>query len=119
MEWKNTPRPSGFSPAQLMFGRAQKTAMPRLGVTHARIDYELAEEDRVNRDLAMKKTFDSGSRALPPLKIGDKVVMQDKASKKWTREGQVKEVDVNERSYVITFPDGGELRRNQRFLRKV
>ena len=55
LEWKNTPKPSGFSPAQLMFGRAQKTAMPRLEVTHARIDYELAEEDRVNRDLAMKK----------------------------------------------------------------
>ena len=36
---------------------SKKPAMPRLEATHARIDYELAEEDRVNRDLAMKKNI--------------------------------------------------------------
>ena len=38
-EWRNVPRNNGYSPAQLMFGRAQRTSLPSLPGQCAPIDF--------------------------------------------------------------------------------
>ena len=119
LEWRNVPRSGGFSPAQLMFGRAQKISMPALPEAYRAIDGEAAVRDRESRDYAMKKSFDKNAAILPKMNVGDSVVMQDVTSKKWTREGRIKDIVGRGNSHMIELPDGGILRRNRRFLRAI
>ena len=44
LEWRNMLRPSGLSPAQLMFGRGQRTTLPKLTSALASIDMDLAKK---------------------------------------------------------------------------
>ena len=102
------------------FGRAQRTALPRLPVSLRPIDWGKAERNRQDRDCAMKKSFDRHSHDLNRLKIGDRVLTQDPITRKWNREGIVKECMATGRSYIIEFTDGGaDARRNRRFIRKI
>ena len=43
-EWRNIPRTSGYSPAQLLFGRQQYTAVPSLPVHHEFYDVKKASD---------------------------------------------------------------------------
>ena len=120
LEWRNVKRPGGFSPAQLMFGKAQKTSLPMLPGAFQPIDGEAAVLDRENRDKAMKKAYDSDANILPELQVGDSVVVQDVTSRKWNREGRIKDIVGNGNSYIIEFQDGGhDMRRNRRFIRAI
>ena len=38
-EWRNMPRSDGYCPAQLMFGRAQRTSLPSLPSQNIPIDF--------------------------------------------------------------------------------
>ena len=120
LEWRNVPQTGGYSPAQCMFGRSQKTALPRLPIAFQPVNLEMAALDRHRKDTNMKEAFDSQAHILPELQVGDQVVVQDSTSKKWDKEGCIKEKIASGRSYIIEFPDDGkELRRNRRFIRKV
>ena len=76
------PRPSGYSPVQLMFGRAQRTIMPKLPIALQPIDMAKAMKDRQDRDHATKNAFDSNSHDLQEISVGDRVLTQDISSKK-------------------------------------
>ena len=89
LEWRNVPRPGGLSPAQLMFGRAQRTCIPRLAVAHDPIDMAKARNDREKRDRDMKKSFDRNAFMQPDLVKGDNVLCQDMLSHKWNRRGVI------------------------------
>ena len=119
LEWRNVPRPSGLSPAQLMFGRTQKTCLPRLEAAHKVVDVNKATIDRVKRDHDMKQAFDKHALLQPALAVGENVLTQDVVSRKWDRQGLITECLPNGRSYIIEFQDGSTLRRNRRFLRKL
>ncbi len=72
LEFRNCPRPDGFSPAQLMFGQSMRSALPG---AFELISLEVAEEAR-------KKTHetapvDIGTRRLEKLHEGDEVWLQN------------------------------------------
>ena len=75
-----------------MFGKAQKTSLPALPNAYDSIDKDAARLDREKRDSDMKKSFDADAAILPRMNVGDSVVMQDITSKKWNREGKIKEI---------------------------
>ena len=118
LEWRNTPKPDGISPAQMMFGRRQRTALPTLPPMN--IDPAAASGSRARQDARMKETFDKNTHCIPELMVGDEVVIQDHATRKWTRQGRIKECFPHGSSYIIEFPnEGQEMRRNRIFIRKV
>ena len=41
-EWRNVPRSDGYSPAQLMFGRGQRTSLPSLPSQNVPINFSSA-----------------------------------------------------------------------------
>ena len=119
LEWRNTPRANGLSPAQMLFGR------PLASFVFA--NHRLfSEEYQANADKAdnlsaslRKKSEDCYNRTahpLVPLRIGTKVDVQDHRTKKWTSPGAVVAVGRN-RDYYIRMPSGRVYWRNRRFLR--
>ena len=45
-EWQNVPRSDGYSPTQLMFGRAQPTSLPTLPSQNIPVDFNLAASSK-------------------------------------------------------------------------
>ncbi|KAL1457816.1 hypothetical protein WDU94_008008 [Cyamophila willieti] len=64
------------------------------------------------------KYYNRGTRELPRLKPGDNVWMKDPKSSCWSK-GQISEESSSPRSYWVQPEDGGVLKRNSRFLRKI
>ena len=62
-----------------------------------------------------KQDYDVTARDLPKLSVGDKVRIQDHVSKRFTIRGVIRKV-LGEREYLIKQDEGGELKRNRRFL---
>ena len=112
LEWRNTPRPDGISPAHVMFGRGQRTllpALPQWDISVARI-----ASSRQARDATMKKLFDQHTNQFPYLAVGDDVIVQDHVTNEWKKHGKIKEYLPHGRSYIITFlDDGQDLRRDR------
>ena len=46
-EWRNVPRSDGYSPAELMFGRAQRMSLPTLLSQNVPIDFKSAPHQRM------------------------------------------------------------------------
>ena len=116
LEYRNTPRSDGFSPAEMFFGRRQRTLLPALPVQP---NLTFAEAARgLKREIAKEK-FDEHTTSLPKFHPGDRVIMQDSRSKEWAHPGVVVEVRESGRSYKVRL-DGAErlYLRNRRFLRK-
>ena len=75
--YRNVPNQSGYSPAQLLFGRRQKLLIPTLSEHHDPINMKMAT---ANRDLLReraKNNYNKHARSQTPLSTGDKVLVQD------------------------------------------
>lgn len=119
LEWRNTPRQHGRSPAQIVFGHPLRSLIP----THRRaFAPEWQPPDKLWKAAAaehQKKTvtwYDSRSRAIPPIERGRRVRLQDPLSKKWDSEGIIIAVG-RRRDYKIQLPNGRIHWRNRRLVR--
>ena len=120
LEFRNTPREDGLSPAQRLFGRAQRTRLPAHWRAYDKVAKEAADKsDRIYIDKAARKKlrYDKFAKELPTLQLGDHVLVQDPVSLKWDRHATI--VDQDRRRYRLRFPSGRVLFRNRRFLRKM
>ena len=63
-----------------------------------------------------KRHYDSRSRPLPTLKMGQPVLIQDPTSHKWTTRGHIVNIGKH-RDYNVETSDGSVKWRNRRFLR--
>lgn len=129
LQHRNCPDQStGLSPAQIIFGRVLKDHLPlqpdALRVRREwRLDAERREQALAHRHLLKHEQLQHGTKPLPPLSVGDHVMIQDQAAPKqpgkWTKTGIVVE-DQGFDSYLIKV-DGSHrvTKRNRRFLRKV
>ena len=121
LEYKNTPRPGGKSPAEIVFGHPVRSKVP---VHHRAFDKKwlvsLDEHDAKTKELAEKaaQRYDKTACPLPELKIGIEVAVQDMITKLWDRTGIIMSKGSN-RKYRIKFPSGRCLWRNRRFLKPV
>ena len=129
LQHRNCPDPTTeLSPAQIVFGRTLKDHLPiQPSALHVRqewrLDAERREEALAHRHLLKHEQLLHGTKPLPPLNIGDHVMVQDQAAAKqpgkWTKTGKVVEVQGFD-SYLIKMDGSNRLtKRNRRFLRKV
>ena len=116
LEWRNTPKASGKSPAKLLLGRPLSSFI----LTHRR-DFDSAwttqadSADSVPGEQLPPSPRTSG-RILPNLPLGNHVDIQDPTSKLWTRRGAIVGIGRH-RDYNVKLPSGRILWRNRRYLR--
>jgi hypothetical protein len=125
LEWRNTPKFDGLSPAEIVFGHPIRSILPAHRATFARHS-KFADKwreimDRRDRayDEQMEKVeerYDAHARSLPPIPPGTAVRVQDPASKRWDRCGVVILIG-NRRDYRVKMQSGRVYWRNRRFLR--
>ena len=115
-EWRNVPRPAGFSPAQQMFGRPQNIALPQPASAFKQIDFEEASRARDRTHAQHLPSYDRGKRKLPALSIGDQVNLQDPHTGQWNATGVVSQVRPDGLSYLVEC-DGRPLVRARHMLK--
>ena len=133
LEWRNTPKAHGCSPAQLVFGHSLRSKVPtvvarplsaptasnatgpsvesrpqfaRLGHSEAVLDLKSKEKNRYNMH----------ANDLSPMGTGTKVRIQDSISKLWDKVGTVIRCGKN-RDYEIRLDNGRVYWRNRLFVR--
>ena len=120
LEWRNTPREGGLSPAQIVFGHPLRSFIP---AHHSSFDKKFqtsrSQFDRNRSQIRnkAKKNYDLSSKPLPKLEIEDHVWIQNPLTKKWDTKGIVTKIGRN-RDYLIETPSGKMYWRNRRFIRK-
>ena len=131
---RNTPDPdSKLSPAEVVFGRKLRDTLPCQGLQNGpmvfqnkeiaqkwRETWDLKEQALKHRYLKNLEKLESSSKLLPPLRVGDKVYIQNQAGRyatKWDKTGQVIETHQNDQ-YVVKVDGSGRLTlRNRKFLK--
>ena len=116
LEWRNTPKEHGKSPAELVFGCQQRSFVPSLK-NNLIPPWKVAIESKVAElQRRSESYYNIGAKTLKELNIGDRVRVQHSISKKWAEIGTIIEKG-NKRDYIVKI-DGGRTRwRNRRFLR--
>ena len=127
---RNNPDPeTGFSPAQVIFGRELRDHLPALVSRYQprqewRLEADLRERALAKRHGRMEERLKHGARVLPPLSCGDTVVLQDLQTNngkpgRWTKSGEIVEVLPHDAYLVRIHGSRGVTQRNRRFLRKM
>ena len=98
---RNCPEPlTGLSPAQVIFGRVLRDPLPlQRGHFSVQAEWrqtaEMRERALAQRHMTKKEALTRGSKDLPPLNLGDIVMVQDQSTHKpgrWTKIGKIVEV---------------------------
>ena len=128
MQYRNTPdRDTGLSPAQVIFGRNLRDFLPSTQSRYrVQNEWILLREDRekalAKRAVSNMERLTVGTRDLPPLSVGDNVLVQNQMGNhpsKWDITGVVVEVKEFDQ-YVLKIDGSGRLTlRNRKFLRKI
>ena len=117
-EWTNTPRHDGFSPAQLLFGRRQKGALPVLPQAYEPINTHEAELKRRRKQDDNKVRADKHASPIKDITPGTPVVIQDTKSLRWDTTGVVVATYQNGRCLKIRLDNSQRLYfRNRRHVR--
>ena len=112
-----------MSPAQLIFGRALVDFLPdnpKAYQLHPYWSEELKKRQvrRTTLNDNLTKRYNIGTRNLKPLKVGEQVIVQHHANKRWNRSAVIVKV-LPHRAYQIRMDDTGNLTyRNRRFLKR-
>ncbi len=120
LEYRNTPRKDGLSPAQRLFGRPTRTKLPAHPVIYKKdIRDKIREADRLTVKLRerAKDQQDSRTRKLEQLKPGTVVRVQHHLTRRWDLIGTVMEVMPRGRSYLVRSETGRLYLRNRKFIR--
>ena len=121
LEIRNTPRPDGRSPAQILYGKSLRSCVPAHAKSFAP-EWQKATEDW-DRQAAARfqhtvEQYNKSAKSLPPIPIGDFVRIQNHVSKRWDKVGKIMGRGRN-RDYLVKTVAGGVLWRNRRFLRTI
>ena len=105
------------SPAELLFGRPIQDNMPKKipkGKTTEEVTSSLLQ-----RQATHKYYHDRNTKQLQPLnKTGQSISIQDPRTQTW-KPAEIKEkIQEVPRSYIVTKPGGGEIRRNRTQIRE-
>ena len=120
LEFRNTPRENGKSPAEMVFGHPLRSIIPAHRTAYA-AHWQSSMEGRDRQtalDAEIKFRCDEQARLLSPLPLGAHVRVRDPTSKLWDKVGVVVSIG-RYRSYRIKFASGSVLWRNRRFLRPM
>ena len=120
LEYRNTPRKDGLSPAQRLFGRPMRTRLPSHPlIFKADIQRKLQDADKKASGLRekAKARYDHGTKEMDKLEVGDIVRVQHASTSKWDLIGQIIERHDRDRSYRVKTESGKIYWRNRRFLK--
>ena len=127
LQYRNTPDPTTkMSPAICVFGRPTKDLIPILpGKYHPHPTWRDSlisrEEALRHRHMLHQDKWSEHTKALSPLKVGDRVRIQNQTGRhphKWDRTGVVIEVRQYHQYLVRIDGSGRKTLRNRKFLRK-
>ena len=127
LQHRNTPDPgTKLSPAQCIFGRPIRDFIPILPARykpHSTWEDTLAMREQALRNRHMKaaEKWTEHTKRLPPLKVGDKVRIQNQTGQhpnKWDKTGTVVEVKQFDQYCIKVDGSGRVSLRNRKFLRK-
>ena len=135
LQQRNTPdRDCKLSPAEILFGRQLRDAMPQLDKSVSVHESDqisshwhqawAAKEDAIRARLVRScEKLEEHSRELPALREGDSVFVQNQnpgssRPNKWDRQGKVIAIKNNDQCLVRIDGTGRLTLRNRRFLRK-
>ena len=118
LQWRNTPRDNGLSPAQVVFGHPARDSLP----VHKRAfapewQRHVHEADIAIQQQKVERHYNASAHELPELQPGTPVAIQNHQSKRWNIYGTVIEVG-NNRDYMIRLLSGRVWRRNRRYIRR-
>ena len=128
MNYRNTPcRDTKLSPSEIIFGRPLRDHLPSLPIHYRpREEWTLTRERRelalAQRYAKQEKLLNEHTKALPPLKQGDMVAIQNQhcpRPKKWDRTGLIVETLPHLQYRVRVHGSGRITLRNRQFLKKI
>ncbi len=120
LEYRNTPKDDGLSPAQRLFGRPMKTRLPAHPIAYKKtLQNEIRQADKKALLLKEKaKTrYNQNAKEMNKLTIGDIVRVQHHVTKRWDLIAEVIGIKERGRSYQVRSETGRLYWRNRRFLR--
>ena len=117
-EWRNVPRSDGYSPAQLLFGRRQYTSLPSSTHHHQFYDIDAAKKAKDEKFVAAQECHDQHKSFLPPLQIGQGVIVQDPTTGLWADEALITSIRPDGLSYELTA-NGRTFLRSRKMLRPL
>ena len=115
LELRNTPKSHGKSPAELIYNRPLRSHIPSV-MPNPSPQSHLVTEHIQQRRLASKENYDRTTRELPPLRVGQQVVVQDSRTHRWSHPGRIIRIGPN-RDYMVDVGKGRNMWRNRRFIR--
>ena len=125
LQYRNTPiQGIGLSPAQLLLHRQLRDcipAHPSLYKPHKEWVRAGYERERLLHDRNARLILEYNRKAhnLPPLEVGDNVMVQNQRDKRWSRSGVIAE-KLDNRQYHIRMDGSGRLSlQNRRFIKKI
>lgn len=116
----NTPRHNGKSPAQTIFGHPIRDTIPAHRRAFAPEWQKQADELEVECAKAAENAeiyYNKSAHPLSPIKVQDRVAVQDSRTGRWDKYGVVVETGEH-RDFWIKLASGRVLRRNRKFIRK-
>ena len=128
MMYRNTPvQDIGLSPVVMLFGRPIKDHLPTLWKSMSvqpqwKEIRELREKAMAKRHLRAAEYHDQHTRSLPPLSVGDSVLIQNQNGNqptRWEKTGHIVET-LPHRQYTIKVDGSNRITlRNRRFICKI
>ena len=112
IEYRNTPKSNGKSPAEVVYGREIRSIVPQMPFKNSWLAVQ--EQHDYNRD--SRDRYDRTAKDLRTLAVGTEVYIQDDLTLRWDRVGTIVERQ-RWRSYLVRLPSGRTIVRNRRFLR--
>ncbi len=122
LEYRNTPRQDGLSPAQRLFNRPMRTRLPSHPQVFSPVlqrDIRQADKKALQLRAKAKARWDTGSHSLGELKVGDIVRVQHHITKRWDLIAEVMTKHVRGRSYLVKSETGRLYWRNRQFLKRL
>jgi hypothetical protein len=104
LEFRNTPRENGLSPAEMVFGHQLRSIVPAHRSSFATQWQKIMEatDRQAELDAVIKFRYDEHARPLGPLSVGTAVRVRDPKSKLWDKVGVIVAIG-RYRSYRIKF----------------
>ena len=119
LEWCNTPTVGmGSSPCQRLFSRRTRSVVPVKETQLEPVPQVNIQERKVQRQKIVQRQNQLKGLDLPPLRVGQPVLMQDLKAKRTEWQRGVCQGKLSDRSYVVEV-EGQLLHRYSRFLRNT
>jgi transposase InsO family protein len=123
LEYRNTPRKDGVSPAERLFGRLIRGKLlplhPVASNENCHKKITKADEKRLTLREKAKSYYDRNKKPLKPFEIGEMVRVQHPQSKEWGMCAEIMGMRERGRSYLLK-PENGErlFVRNRKYIKK-